>query len=281
MSGSVSVKDALGALSLGQDLVNYLLSNRANWENFGKMNSHIYRSILMKHMQDAGLNGEQKFMVFFLFSVIKNRDRILKALDMMDDADKSRPWFGPVRTFISARVTQYVSDVTRSRKFPGVNIPNCNPGLDVLVYCLITHPNKRSIVELSHRPTFCQLYLDEEMQDVARAGYAHYWDYIVQGSKNPDAVSQNLPKPQFREEYYNNSAGDKYQLVDLDLKEIPPNDPIKGYTLEEIAQYLKEIDSLNEFDDTKADLNKELERVSPLETVEASGVPLPGSSRDV
>lgn len=75
-----------------------------------------------------------------------------------------------VCAFIDTRITQYVSDVMHSRKFPGVNVPNCNPVLDVLVYCIVTHPNRTTIRELSERPTFSQLALDEEMQEVALEG---------------------------------------------------------------------------------------------------------------
>jgi len=157
---TITVTQALATLRMDQELRDYLLSKRAEWEVFGKMNSHLYRNILMKQMQEANLNGEQRFMVFFLFSVIKNRDRVLKAMEAMDPVDKAKTWFAPVMNFINTRVTQYVSDVVRSRKFPAVNIPNCNPGLDILVYCLITHPNKRSIFDVSERTTFSQLFLN-------------------------------------------------------------------------------------------------------------------------
>lgn len=262
---SVSVSDALSTLSLGQDLINYLISKRSEWELFGKMNSHIYRAMLMKHMQESGLKGEERLMVFFFFSVIKNKDRIIKAMDNMDDSDKSKSWFGPVRTFIAAKITQYVSDVTRSRKFPGVNIPNCNPGLDILFYCMITHPNARSLVEASHRPTFCQLDLDEDAQSLALEGYRFYWNNIVQGSKNPDAVPNQLPTPQFREEFYNNSAGDRYKLIGLDLVEIPPANPDIGYTLVEIANYFDSIDFIGELTPNESITARERESLNSVQ----------------
>jgi len=260
--GSISVSDALSTLSLGQDLITYLISKRNDWEFFGKMNSHIYRQILMKHMDESNLRGEERLMVFFFFSVIKNRDRILKAMDNMEDSDKSRSWFAPVRTFISAKVTQYVSDVTRSRKFPGVNIPNCNPGLDILFYCMITHPNNRSVVEASHRPTFSQLDLDDDAQMLALEGYMYYWNNIVQGSKNPDAVPNQLPTPQFRQEYYNNSAGDRYKLIDLNLNEIAPRNPNTGYSLVEITEYFDSIDFVGELDRNDSETSRERERLN-------------------
>jgi len=250
----ITVMEALATLRMDEELKNYLLSKRAEWEMFGKMNSNMYRTMLMKKMEEANLNGEQRFMVFFLFSVVKNRDRVMKAMEAMTPEEKAKPWFAPVLNFINTRITQYVSDVVRSNKFPAVNIPNCNPGLDILIWCIITHPNKRTIWELSQRTTFSQLHLDEVMQDVAKEGYKQFWDNVVKTSKNPDAVPQSLPKPAFREDFYSNSVSDKYRLVDLNLQEIEPADTIYGYTEEEILNYVKSIDPLQEFVEDQAAL---------------------------
>jgi hypothetical protein len=261
----ISVAEALATLRLNQDLRNYLLSKREEWEMFGKMNSHLYRTILMKKMEEANLTGEERFMVFFLFSVIKNRERVLRAMESMSAEDKAKSWYAPVMNFINTSLTQYVSDVVKSKKFPAVNIPNCNPGLDVLIWCLITHPNKRTIWELSQRTTFSQLHLDVNVQETAKLGYAEYWDNVVKSSKNPDAVPQNLPKPAFREEYYANSVNDKYRLVNLNLQELPPADVVNGYSEREIFEYIRSIDPLNEFVENQAALEDVAEEEFELE----------------
>jgi len=250
----ISVVEALATLRMDEELRTYLLSKRGEWEMFGKMNSHLYRTILMKKMQEANLNGEQRFMVFFLFSVVKNKDRVLKAMEAMAAEDKAKTWFAPVMNFINTVTTQYVSDVVRSKKFPAVNIPNCNPGLDILTWCLITHPNKRTIWELSQRTTFSQLHLNTDMQAIAKEGYAEYWNNVVKSTKNPDAVPQSLPKPEFREDYYANSVNDKYNFVNLNLQEIPPADLVNGYTEEEVLNYVRSIDPLQEFVEEQAEL---------------------------
>lgn len=255
----ITVTEALSMLRMDQDLVNYLISKREEWEVFGKMNSHLYRRMLMTAMREANLNGEQSFMVFFLFSVIKNRDRVLKAMEAMSAEDKAKSWFAPVLNFINTRITQYVSDVVRSRKFPAVNVPNCNPGLDILVWCLITHPNRRTVKELSERTTFSQMFLNPEMQEYAKEGYKHYWDNVVKSTKNPDAVAQNLPVPAFREEYYANSVSDDYLFVDLALKEVLPRDRNVGYSLDEVVAYIKSIDPNGEYSVEEAALERELE----------------------
>jgi len=97
----ITVMEALATLRMDEELKNYLLSKRAEWEMFGKMNSHMYRTVLMKRMDEANLNGEQRFMVFFLFSVVKNKDRVLKAMEAMAAEDKAKSWFAPVMNFIN------------------------------------------------------------------------------------------------------------------------------------------------------------------------------------
>jgi hypothetical protein len=257
---AMSVQEALSRLTLNNDMLDYITTKREEWQVFGKMNSHLYRKILMKRMQDANLNGECQFMVFFLFGVIKNQNRIVKALDAMEPPDQARAWYGPTKTFIQTHITQYVSDVVRSKKFPGVNVPNCNPGLDVLVYCLITHPNERSYYELTTRPTFSQLNLSADVQQDGQAGYAEYWNTIVTGTKNPDKAAQNLEEPRYRAEYYANVSGDKYKLINLSLEEIDPADDKVGYTLREIYDYMVSIDFKNEFVKDQSKLWKELEK---------------------
>lgn len=252
----MTIQQTMERLSLTEEVRNYIMDRRDLWVNFGKMNSHIYRAMLMKRMADAGLNGEAKLMVFFLFSVIKNQGRVLRAMDAMADVDKQAAWFTPVRNFINVHVTQYVSESLRSRKFPAVNIPNCNPGFDMLAYCMMTHPNERTINDLFMRPTAVQLALDSICQELARQGYAHYWDVVVQGSRNPDAKgpASELEPPKYREAYYQTAAGDTYKLIKLNLQEVNPSNPDLGYTLKDVYEYLLSVDPRNEYNPTTAKL---------------------------
>jgi hypothetical protein len=263
---AMPVAEALSRLIMSNNLKDYIVDKREYWATFGKMNSHLYRAMLMKRMAEANLNGECKFMIFFLFSVIKNKDRVLRELDAMPAEDQQLAWFNPTKNFISTHITQYVSDVVRSKKFPAVNIPNCNPGLDILVYCMITHPNERSINDVVVRPTFSQLALNQDFQQDARLGYAQYWNDIVRGSRNPDA--KGLEEPEFREDYYENVRSDRYFLVGLDLKEIPPRDLAAGYNHMEVINYMISIDLKNEYDSGSSVLQKEIDvLMSPPQSV--------------
>lgn len=251
----LTVQEALQRLNLTEETKDYILDNRDMWATFGKMNSHLYRSILMKRMREARLDGTAQFLVYFLFGVIKNQGRVSRALDALEPQDKAMAWYAPVKAFVDTHVTQYVSDVVKSKKFPAVNIPNCNPGLDLLVYCLITPPNDRTIEEMTVRPTFSQLNLDADMQAEAKEGYRYYWESVVKGSRNPDKAT--VEEPKFREEYYVNSENDKYEFVNLELKEVKPRNNNLGYTFEEVYEYVKSIDIREEYDPNVAKLEVE------------------------
>jgi len=234
---TTGIQATMSKLTLTAELKTYIQSNQDMWKTFGKMSSHIYRKMLMDEMEKANLKNEEKLMVFFFFSVIKNQPRIVKAMKNMNDADRAQTWYNPVFNFISTRITQYVSQANSNNRFPAVNVPTCNPGLDIFFYKLITKPEDRSIDDLKNRTTFSQLHLDSEMQGIAKEGYKNYWDNVVKGSKNPDKEKEKLEAPQMREEYYLTGASDQYLLLDDKFKEITA--PTTGYTRATIENYLK------------------------------------------
>lgn len=218
-SGTAPLAQCLSMISVSADLMAWLRSKEDLWASFGKMNSHQYRKDLMRRFMAAELTGQEQFMVYFLFSIIKNKDRVLKALDNMEAEDRNQAWFRNVRAFVDSNVTQYVSDVTRSKKFPAVNIPVTNPGMDILCWMIHSPVEDHTVTNASYRTTFTQLNLDEQMQTLAQIGYKAFWDSTVMRTKNPDAKSDaNFEKPEYKEEYYLTSAADKYPLIFVDMQ---------------------------------------------------------------
>jgi hypothetical protein len=226
------------------------------------MNSHTYRRLLMKSMYEFRLVGEQKFLVFFLFSMVSRRDKVLRAMDGMAPEVQAKPWFNPVKAFVTASITdQWVPNVSMSTKFPATKILICNPGLDLLLYCYTTDVNKRSIIDFFRRPTASQLHLNEEMQKVAKEGYKFYGNSAVSMPKNASSQRPKSKKPVFKDEYYFNYVKDDYKLRTLELKEIPPNDKSKGYSAEEIVQYVLSIKLKNECDEATATVIEEMSKI--------------------
>jgi hypothetical protein len=221
-------------MTLSGGLLSFLKTNTDLWATFGKMNSHLYRKDLEKRFDSVGLNGEERLMVYFLFSVVKNQKRVLKALDEGSEELKSLSWYSQVRRFVDSQLSQFVSNA--GKKFPAVNIPGTNPGIDLLCWLISSPYPEHTIINISRRTTFSQLDLDLETQAIAKEGYAYYWENIVSGSSNPDAISKGLPGPKMREEYYSNQANDKYQLITLDLTPYVPSPG--GYTVRMVREWM-------------------------------------------
>jgi len=229
-----SVADALKNMELTDSFKKFVIGNRALWSTFGKMDSTQYRKKLMKLMTGAKLAPEQQVAVFFLFSVVKKKSRVIDGLSHFTDAQKAQPWFEPVRAFIAEFVTDYNTNAKAPDRFPGTHIPSCNPGMDLLMWRLSTDKELRTVENFFARTTSVQMALNTETQELAKSGYKLYWDEVVKGSKNTASTED----AKYREEYYNTSAGDKYRLLDDRLKEIAPADPKTGYTIKEIKDWM-------------------------------------------
>jgi len=234
---NTGVKAAMAKISLSADMKTYITNNKDLWETFGKMSSHLYREQLMKSMITAELKPDQMFMVFFLFSVIKNQTRVVRALSKLSEAEKAQSWFQPVNNFITNRVCQYVTQAKDSGKFPAVNIPTCNPGLDIYAFTLMAKDEHKTIDNLKIRTTLSQMHLDTNAQAKAKEGYTEYWTNVVKGTKNKDNKGDDKELPSMNEDYYNTGASDKYRLLNDKFEEIPV--PEGGYTIAHLEQYLK------------------------------------------
>jgi hypothetical protein len=239
---SAEITEVVKNFRLSEELKEFIKKNADIWPNFGKKNSHLYRDLLMKMMLEAGMSMEAKVMVYFFMAVIKNVDRVKKAMDNMSEEVKGKAWFSQVRDFYGTKITQYVTQADRQKKFPAVNIPATNPGLDIMFHCLMLKKEDRTLENLKFRVTFCQLALNDELQGMAKEGYRKFWDETVRGSNNPDAITMNLPQPRMREEYYINPASDKYPLLDKNLKVVVPTSNESGYTRQELLAYLSSFD---------------------------------------
>jgi len=235
---------ALSSVSLTPALVKYLKDKRGMWKTFGKMNSHLYRAQLFTKMDEMKLTAEAKLLVFAMSAVIKNQPRIVQAMKDTPAEEQftgSDIWF-QVRNFFETECTQYVSKAKTNKKFPVVNMPNTLPGLDILLFCLISEDIDRTMTNLSYRPTFVQIHLRNDAQTKSKEGNEHFWTNIVKGTRNDDKVEA----ASFKENYYNTSAGDSYSLYTLDPKgqivEFPKVNPKEGYSLPEVENYLRSFD---------------------------------------
>jgi len=240
--GTAPLKACLATIKLGDKLADWIVAREELWASFGKMNSHQYRKDLMKRFESAEMTGEERFMVYFLFSVIKNKDRVVKSLDNMSEDEKKEEWFNKVRSFIDSNLEQYVTQAAKKKKFPAVNIPVTNPGLDILCWLLHSPVEEHTLTMISYRTTFTQIHLSAELQDYAHEGYRAFWDETVTRTKNPDATNdKNFEAPEYKEAYYLTSAADKYPLVFVDMSPWLVQED-EGYDLVELYMYMAWVD---------------------------------------
>lgn len=229
------VKSALATMSLSKSLVQFINVNQSNWTNFGKKNSHLYRIDLMDRFEKKKMTPEQIVMVYFFTAVIKNKNRIIKAMDNMGAEANAMPWFFAVKDFFVTETEQYVTKAEKLHKFPVVNLPNTNPGLDIMLWMLTVPSTERTLMNMKERVTFTQMNLAADMQTLAKQGYENYWNNVVKGTKNDDRVEA----PMMREEYYKNPESDKYNFITLDMKQVMPSNKSTGYTKAEIERYIE------------------------------------------
>lgn len=228
------ILSALGGMKIPTKDLGTIL--QVDWMSFGKKDSHVYRKMLMERFNKAMLSAEEKFMIYFLFSVVKNQKRVKEGLDNLPENVRNLTWFTRVRAFVDGHLCQYVSQATSTKKFPAVNIPVTNPGMDLLCWAIWAPCSQMNLREFFRRPNSAQLFLDEMAQSQAKTGYAYYWNTVVQGTQNPDAKTLDLPKPQMREEYYKNAESDRYPLVGTTLTIIPV--PTNGYSTADLTHWM-------------------------------------------
>jgi len=234
---TITVAKALEKVNISTTLVKYIRENRDKWTTFGKKNSHLLRAQLFRMFESFSMQPEEIFMIFFFFSVIKNRNRVLSALDNMEQSDKGKSWYKKVHDFVEKKLVQYVSE-EKGGKFAAVHLPTTMPGLDILCTVLTMTQSDEDYEELVGKQTFAQLNLSEELQDKNKGKQIDFWNKTVNGSRNPDSKAY---KSGFVEDFYKNSAGDKYNLIMVDGKEVEPNDINIGYTEDEIKKWIEKV----------------------------------------
>ena len=139
------------------------------------------------------------------------------------------------KTFINKRIVQYYSQ-ENSEKFAAIHLPTTMPGLDITLTAIMYSKSEDNLKMLINKQTFTQLHLDANLQTMNKAGQMEFWNRTVTDSKNPDEGRKGK-KMGFVEEFYNTSAGDKYLLMDKNLKEVMPSNRDIGYTMEDLKKW--------------------------------------------
>jgi len=237
-----SVSKALADISASDTTITLLTQDNSIWDMFGKKNSHLLRIKLFKLMDDYKLDSESKFMVFFFFAAIKNKNRILSSFDDLSDQIKSVPSVTKAKEFINDVMVQYTSQET-TKKFAAVHLPTTMPGLDIMLSALmIDHSIQALENKIYTKQTFTQIHVDNTLQTINMAAQRMFWDTTVKTSRNQARASKSVTEDlKFNEQYYMTSADDKYKLMTIDMKELEPANIGTGYTKVEVEKWFNDL----------------------------------------
>jgi len=237
-----TVEQALSSMKLQDSDVKVLTEDSSIWDTFGKKNSHLLRAKLWKIMEEAKVEKEVRFVIFFLFAMIKNRERVLDAIDNLPEKVKTLPSVIKAKAFIESYLVQYTYQET-AKKFAVVHLPTTMPGLDLLCTALVCGDTEEDLNKnIISKQTFSQIYVSQNLQEENKTYQRVFWEKIVTTSKNEERTSKRLTVDlKFHEEFYNTAASDKYLLLDYSLKEVKPKSVDSGYTKEEMLAWFKSV----------------------------------------
>jgi len=186
-----SVAKALSEIESTDSTIKLLTMDLSMWNMFGKKDSHLLRAKLFKLMNEAKLDNESKFIVFFFFAIIKNRNRVLASYDELPQEVKAIPSVMKAREFIRDIVVQYTSQES-AKKFAAIHLPTTMPGLDIMLTALTIENNNEALANSIYtKQTFCQIHINSELQTLNKAAQQMFWNTIVKTSrKTPGRASR-------------------------------------------------------------------------------------------
>jgi hypothetical protein len=233
-----SVAEALKSISLSDQTLEAISKDIDFWNTFGKKDSHLLRAKLFKLFRDSKIDHDTIFMVFFFFSVVKNKTRVMESMDNLPEELKALPIVTRAKDFIRDKLVQYVSQES-SKNFAVVHLPTTMPGVDLLATAYHTRSTTEAMEKnIFEKQTFTQMHINAELQAINKKAQENFWNNIVTTSKNQARNTKQVSETlKFHEQYYNTSAADKYYLIDHDFKEIKPSDLTNGYTKKEIVAW--------------------------------------------
>jgi hypothetical protein len=194
------------------------------FNTFGIKDSSVYRKILFNLFKTAKLSKETSFIIVALFTLVKNKNRVLAGLDSIKDYK----WKKQVVEFINNHVVSYTPDETSTSVIAAVHIPSCVPSVAAVAWILMRKRSERSVEGFMMNLWAAQLYVSDELMIMQKIWEYDFWDTVVTKSK-----SKAFENKGFNEEYWSTKAKDDYKLLDTDFKKID-----RRFNKEELEVYL-------------------------------------------
>ena len=191
-----------------------------DYENFGLMNSKIYREKFLRIATAAGLSQSEATHVIILFTAIKNKKRVLENISKFARS----AWYNKVNNFIKTRMVQYTYEAGNDT-YAAVHVPSAFPFIAARVWLNICkNPTIDSFLE---NLWSSQIHLDQQLIARAEVWETNFWTQTVKKG------GTNFESGGFNKNYFDTKAADTYPLL---LKDgtISPAANATGYTEAEI-----------------------------------------------
>ena len=183
----------------------------------------------------SGFDKKARFMVYFFFSVTKNKKRVRDALTAHSAEFQTMAWYDPVFKFVSTKVVQYTTNeqaVTNNEVFAA---PFISPTPPRIGHADLLHAQHEVHRGHGEEADLLPAQVGRRDAGVEQGGVQvvrYYWDQVVEKTRRKILKEA----PMYREDYYNNSAGDAYLLIGQDFKEVLT--ATMGYTRNILQTYL-------------------------------------------
>ncbi len=205
--------------------------NPADFVDFGVVDSKIYYAKLEELMNRQGLNPVMKTWLFVFATAVKNKRRILMAMNK--PVFRIQPWYTQVRQFIENNLCQYTHETDENR-FAVVHIPSCAPFIASRAWLQISRePTVQSFLE---NLWAAQINLDGALMGRQMTWEQDFWQNVVLKGGN------RFERQGFQQEYWNTKSQDKYLLLGPNGTLYGPPEVInrqRGYNEEEIRRWIE------------------------------------------
>lgn len=218
-----------------------LKTHKMDFVDFGKKNSHILRKKLHDLFVKAGLTRDGQFLLYFLCSIMKKKERLRLGMKKLEDKFSTVPAWAELELFID-NFTVNFPDQETDESFALVHLPATNPPMVLICLAMATLPQDWTYEMVSSQQVFAQLNLSPEVQLENKAHIKRFWEVTVTKTTHTSNVKRfeeaRTQGVLFDESIYRNQENDKYLLVNDHFNTVQPADPALGYTKEEIIHWM-------------------------------------------
>lgn len=199
-----------------------------DFEMFGRMSSHEYRKLFFTVTED--LAPADRIWIIILFTVIKSRPRVLKAMTKF----REQTWYESTREFILKKMVQYTAELpSDGSKFAAVHVPHIMPSFTAICWVKTTKESLATAENMLMTLWACQLKLPEVLKLKQRTWEENFWNKTVKRTRNTVVNKEEVEK-KFHVDFWETKASDNYPLFSKSGQEVVIN------TIEDLNSWIRD-----------------------------------------